>query len=222
MSINNIIAGSRKAASRYFFFLMAFVGVISMTSCSESDGEEGEYDNWEKRNEAYFNSIYTQAETAINSGDNSWKIIRTYTKDELTAKAKTDFIVVHVETEGTGTESPIYSDKVRVHYRGNYMPSASYKDGYQFESTWTGEYNLKTMKPTDISVSEKGSGFSTALMNMHKGDRWTVYIPYTLGYGASDFQKSSSSPTIPGYSTLRFDLTLVDYIHAGETYSTFQ
>lgn len=222
MSINNIIAGSRKAASRYFFFLMAFVGVISMTSCSESDGEEGEYDNWEKRNEAYFNSIYTQAETAINSGDNSWKIIRTYTKDELTAKAKTDFIVVHVETEGTGTESPIYSDKVRVHYRGNYMPSASYKDGYQFDSSWTGEYNLKTMKPTDISVSEKGSGFSTALMNMHKGDRWTVYIPYTLGYGASDFQKSSSSPTIPGYSTLRFDLTLVDYIHAGETYSTFQ
>lgn len=201
---------------------MAFVGVISMTSCSESDGEEGEYDNWEKRNEAYFNSIYTQAETAINSGDNSWKIIRTYTKDELTAKAKTDFIVVHVETEGTGTESPIYSDKVRVHYRGNYMPSASYKDGYQFDSSWTGEYNLKTMKPTDISVSEKGSGFSTALMNMHKGDRWTVYIPYTLGYGASDFQKSSSSPTIPGYSTLRFDLTLVDYIHAGETYSTFQ
>lgn len=222
MSINNIIAGSRKAASRYFFFLMAFVGVISMTSCSESDGEEGEYDNWEKRNEAYFNSIYTQAETAINSGDNSWKIIRTYTKDELTAKAKTDFIVVHVETEGTGTESPIYSDKVRVHYRGNYMPSASYKDGYQFESTWTGEYNLKTMKPTDISVSEKGSGFSTALMNMHKGDRWTVYIPYTLGYGTSDYQKSSSSPTIPGYSTLRFDLTLVDYIHAGETFSTFQ
>lgn len=201
---------------------MAFVGVISMTSCSESDGEEGEYDNWEKRNEAYFNSIYTQAETAINSGDNSWKIIRTYTKDELTAKAKTDFIVVHVETEGTGTESPIYSDKVRVHYRGNYMPSASYKDGYQFDSSWTGEYNLKTMKPTDISVSEKGSGFSTALMNMHKGDRWTVYIPYTLGYGTSDYQKSSSSPTIPGYSTLRFDLTLVDYIHAGETFSTFQ
>ncbi len=222
MSINNIIAGSRKAASRYFFFLMAFVGVISMTSCSESDGEEGEYDNWEKRNEAYFNSIYTQAETAINSGDNSWKIIRTYTKDELTAKAKTDFIVVHVETEGTGTESPIYSDKVRVHYRGNYMPSASYKDGYQFDSSWTGEYDLKTMKPTDISVSEKGSGFSTALMNMHKGDRWTVYIPYTLGYGTSDYQKSSSSPTIPGYSTLRFDLTLVDYIHAGETFSTFQ
>ncbi len=222
MSINNIIAGSRKAASRSFFFLMAFVGVISMTSCSESDGEEGEYDNWEKRNEAYFNSIYTQAETAINSGDNSWKIIRTYTKDELTAKAKTDFIVVHVETEGTGTESPIYSDKVRVHYRGNYMPSASYKDGYQFDSSWTGEYNLKTMKPTDISVSEKGSGFSTALMNMHKGDRWTVYIPYTLGYGTSDYQKSSSSPTIPGYSTLRFDLTLVDCIHAGETYSTFQ
>lgn len=225
MSIKNIIAGSRNAASKYFLFLMAFAGIISMTSCSENDDTEDEYANWEALNEAYFSSIYSKAESAIKSGDDSWKIICAFSKDSNSAKEKTDFIVAHVETEGTGTECPIYTDLVRLHYRGNLMPSPSYADGYQFDSSWSGEYNLKTMRPKEfnVGVTTTGSssttlitGFSTALMNMHKGDRWTVYIPYTLGYGTTE------SNSIPGYSTLKFDITLVDYVHAGESLPTFQ
>ena len=71
MSIRNIIAGSVSAAGKYFFFLMAFAGVISMTSCSENDDTEDEFENWQERNDKYFNDIYTQAETAIKSGDDS-------------------------------------------------------------------------------------------------------------------------------------------------------
>ena len=150
MSIRNIIAGSISAAGRYFFFFMAFVGVISMTSCKESDDTEDDFENWQERNESYFNNIYTQAETAIKSGDDSWKIIRVYSKDPLAAKAKTDFIVVHVETEGAGTESPIFTDKANVHYRGNLIPTTNYATGLQFDSSWTGEYNLKTMIPSAL------------------------------------------------------------------------
>lgn len=237
MSIRNIIAGSISAAGKYFFFLMAFAGVISMTSCSESDDTEDEFENWQERNDKYFTNIYTQAETAIKSGDDSWKIIRVFSKDSLAAKDKTDFIVVHVEAEGTGTESPIYSDKVRVHYRVKLIPSASYTDGYQFESSWTGEYNQKTMAPKDFNVngsftgtaSDATIGLITALMNMHKGDHWTIYIPYALGYGTTNHTLKYPSgtsyingPTIPAYSTQRFDVTLVDYAHAGETLPTFQ
>ena len=220
MSINNIIAGSRKAASRYFFFLMVFAGIISMASCSENDDTEDEYENWAEKNETYFNNIYAKAEAAINSGDDSWKIIRTYSKDSISAKAKTDFIVAHVETVGTGTESPIYSDTVRYHYRGRYIPTKSYPDGKQFDTTWTGEYNLKSMRPSGSYTysSTKGLGFTTALMNMHKGDRWTVYIPYTLGYGASDY----TSLGVRGYSTLIYDLTLVDFKRKGEKFPDFQ
>ena len=226
MSIRNIIAGSRNAASKYFFFIMALAGIISMTSCSESDEEE-EFANWQSKNESYFTQIYTQAETAIKSGDNSWKIIPVYSKDATAAKYMSDYIVAHVETEGTGTESPIYSDQVRVHYRGNFIPSKSHSNGFQFDSSWTGEYNLKTMMPSSFSVSGTILGFTTALMNMHKGDRWTVYIPYTLGYGATEYtptdsQGNTTGATIPAYSMLKFDLTLLDYIHAGETFSTFQ
>ena len=46
-------------------------------------------------------------------------------------------------------------------------------------------------------------------MSMHRGDHWTVYIPYQLGYGAS------ASGMVPAYSTLIFDLRLVDFSHPG-------
>ena len=205
---------------------MALAGIISMTSCSESDEEE-EFANWQSKNESYFTQIYTQAETAIKSGDNSWKIIPVYSKDATAAKYMSDYIVAHVETEGTGTESPIYSDQVRVHYRGNFIPSKSHSNGFQFDSSWTGEYNLKTMMPSSFSVSGTILGFTTALMNMHKGDRWTVYVPYNLAYGTSDYtpkdsQGNVTGSTIPAYSMLKFDLTLIDFIHKGESFPTFQ
>ena len=46
-------------------------------------------------------------------------------------------------------------------------------------------------------------------MSMHRGDHWTVYIPHQLGYG------TSASGTVPAYSTLIFDLRLVDFSHPG-------
>jgi FKBP-type peptidyl-prolyl cis-trans isomerase FklB len=48
-------------------------------------------------------------------------------------------------------------------------------------------------------------GFATALQHMHRGDHWRVTIPYQLGYGTSDYN------SIPGYSTLIFDIRLVDF-----------
>lgn len=220
MNIKNIIAGSSKTASKFFFLLVAFTCVISMASCSESDGAEDEYENWESRNDVFFNNIYDQAEKAINAGSKDWKIIRSYSKN--TASSKTDYIVVHIEKEGTGTESPIFTDSVRVHYRGRLISSANYPEGKIFDSSWSGEYNTNTIAPYGFSISKVVSGFSTALMNMRKGDRWIVYIPQSLGYGAFAQYDSNKIETIPAYSTLIYDVTLVDYVHAGENLPLFQ
>jgi len=38
---------------------------------------------------------------------------------------------------------------------------------------------------------------------MHIGDRWIIYIPYTLGYG------SRASGPIPAFSTLIFEVELL-------------
>jgi FKBP-type peptidyl-prolyl cis-trans isomerase FklB len=64
-----------------------------------------------------------------------------------------------------------------------------------------------------MSVSGLIDGMVTALMKMHIGDRWKVYIPYQLGYGTT----TSSSTSIPGYSTLIFDLTLSSYYRMDTT-----
>jgi FKBP-type peptidyl-prolyl cis-trans isomerase FklB len=50
-------------------------------------------------------------------------------------------------------------------------------------------------------------GFSTALQNMHRGDYWRVIVPYQLGYN------KESKTGIPAYSTLVFDIWLVDFWH---------
>ena len=68
---------------------------------------------------------------------------------------------------------------------------------------------------TSYQTSTNIDGFTTALMQMHEGDRWMVYIPYNLGYG------TETTDNIPAYSTLVFDLTMQAFYHAGEVVPSF-
>ena len=60
------------------------------------------------------------------------------------------------------------------------------------------------------------SAMTTALMNMHPGDRWRVYLPYQQGYG------TTSQTTIPAYSNLIFDIALQSFWHPGEQAGKFK
>ena len=191
----------------YLLALLAPVGLLS--SCSESDNEEEEFPNWKKTNEQYFNNLYAMAKSSADMGDKSWKVIRQWSLEESTAKDPYDYIVVNVLENGTGSGCPLYTDSVKVHYEGRLLPSTSYPDGYVFDKSFTGEFNPATALPANFAVSGMIDGFTTALQYMHIGDRWKVYIPYQLGYG------SSASGSIPAYSTLVFDVTLVSYYRAG-------
>ena len=46
-------------------------------------------------------------------------------------------------------------------------------------------------------------GWQLALQRMHVGDKWVVYIPYTMGYG------NRTSGPIPAFSTLIFEVELL-------------
>ena len=48
------------------------------------------------------------------------------------------------------------------------------------------------------------TGWNTALREMPVGSRWEIVIPYHLGYG------SRSAGAIKAFSTLIFDITLLD------------
>jgi len=47
---------------------------------------------------------------------------------------------------------------------------------------------------------------STALQNMEVGDKWEVWIPQELGYGAIP------QTSIPAYTTLVFEIELLEIV----------
>lgn len=177
-----------------------------ITSCSEDDNTVEEFPDWRNRNEAYFNDIY---ERARDNADGSWKLFLNYSLQDTIPTNNDDYIAVQVLEEGTGSGCPMYTDSVLVNYRGRLIPSTSYADGYVFDQSYDGEYNPETAVPAQFYVGGLIDGFTTALQHMHIGDVWRVYIPYNLGYG------ESGSSSIPGYSTLIFDIALVAYYRAG-------
>ncbi len=198
-----------------YIAMLLLATVCGLSSCSEDDNAEQEFANWQQQNDEYFASVYAKA-TA--NADGNWLILPSWTvNDSIAALSPTNNVVAHIIKSGTGSSCPIYTDSVQVHYRGRLIPSPSYPEGWVFDQSFTGNYNVDLMSPSKFAVSATVTGFTTALQYMHIGDRWEIYIPYSLGYGESDYQTSSSSSSIPGGSTLIFDLTLVGYHHPGES-----
>lgn len=185
---------------------MVLLLATAITSCSEDDNTIEEFPNWQEANIAYFNDVYAKA--TVNA-DGSWKKIKTWSKEDTIQGVPADYIVVKVLEEGTGSGCPMYTDSVRVHYRGRIIPSTSYADGFVFDQSYTGDFNPQTCTPTKFVVNGLIDGFATALQYMHIGDHWRVYMPYQLAYGESDHDN------IPAYSTLIFDIYLSGYYRPG-------
>ena len=194
------------------FFLPLMAAVFAFTACSESDGAEEEYVDWQATNETYFDNLYTTTKAKIASGDNSWKIYQCWTLDSgQVALHSYDHIFVHVVESGSRNVKPEYNDSVRVHYRGHLLPSKSYASGYVFDQSYQGTFNKDVAVPAQFKVSGLVPGFTTALQHMNLGDRWEVYIPHQLGYG------EEANGAIPAYSTLVFYIGLVGIYRYGSS-----
>ena len=202
---------------KYLIYMFALlVGGIAVTACSESDDEVDEYPNWKSTNESYYNSLYATAKQRVASGATDWKVLKSWSLGSLETDKAEDHIVARVISEGEGTESPLFTDTVRVSYRGRLLPSTSYADGYVFDQTYYGDYNPATAMPTKMAVSSLTTGFATALQYMHIGDRWEIYVPYQLAYG------EQGSDPVPAYSTLIFDMALIEVHHPGKVVPPFR
>ena len=188
------------------YILLLSLLLLSYTACSEDDSVTDEYANWQERNEEMIDLW----------ASNGLQKIRVFTQDNTTPGNNDDYIYVQVLEVGEGTESPLYTDTARVAYRGRIIPTTSYADGYVFDETYLGDFSWHTAGMSTFAVNAMVTGFSTALMNMHKGDHWRVYIPYKLGYG------TTSTNSIRGYSNLVFDIALLDYWHPGDPHPAFR
>ena len=117
---------------------------------------------------------------------------------------------------GEGTESPLYTDTVRTAYRGRMLPTTNYTNGYVFDETYIGDFSWHTAGVSSLYCGGMVDGFTTALMNMHKGDHWRVHIPYQLAY------RSVTSGSVRAYSNLIFDIAVYDYWHPGDYHPAFR
>ena len=184
-------------------FTLTLSVLFGLTSCEETT-DVGEFDNWQSRNTQFIDSIAGVAR-ANTYGD--WKVILADGLDPMKQWGNDCYVYCQVIEEGSGTEHPLFTDSVVVNYCGRLMPSATYPDGFLFDSSYSGDFNPSFNVPVGMPLSGTVPGFCTAVQNMVAGDRWNVYIPYQLGYG----EKVSAS--IPACSTLIFDINLVSFHH---------
>ena len=92
-------------------------------------------------------------------------------------------------------ESPAATDKVRVHYHGTLIT------GEVFDSS------VERGQPAEFPVNGVIRGWVEALQMMKVGEKWKLYIPAELAYGAR-----SPSPKIPANSALIFEVELLDIL----------
>ena len=117
----------------------------------------------------------------------------------LAENAKKDGVVVlpsglqyKVLVKGDGPIAKV-SDKVKVKYEGRLI------DGTVFDST-----AKHGGSPVSFAPNQVIKGWTEALCMMPVGSKWQLYIPQELGYGAR------TAGSIPAYSTLIFDVEVVD------------
>lgn len=180
--------------------LLTFV----FTSCEETK-EASKFDNWRARNEEFLDSLQQEY---TNGTDPTLKYIVPLNNNN----AK----IFYKDVTPAGTTlgaTPLYSDSVQVYYRGSYI------FGDVFDQNFTDTVpNLEFDEPLDCYISTyvdrpQGwpiatvvSGWGEVLQHMKIGQRWTVYLPQEYAYG------TSGRGSIPGYSTLIFDMQLQGFV----------
>lgn len=101
-------------------------------------------------------------------------------------------VLYEVVAEGEGDRQPSPRSIVTCHYKGSLI------SGKVFDSSYARKC------PEAFRLNELISGFQIALVNMHIGDHWIVYIPSDMGYG-----DRGAGRDIPGHSTLIFEIELL-------------
>jgi FKBP-type peptidyl-prolyl cis-trans isomerase FklB len=99
-----------------------------------------------------------------------------------------------VEQASDLSTSPRLGDQVDVFYSGITV------DGHEFANT------LSAYKPSTFPLNKVIKGWREALMLMHPGDHWIIYLPPELAYGAT-----SPSTDIPANSALIYHIKLVGF-----------
>lgn len=101
-------------------------------------------------------------------------------------------VLYKVLQSGSGTVTASPRSIVTCHYKGSLINGKVFDNSFERKC------------PEAFRVNDLISGFQIALVNMHEGDHWEVYIPSNMGYG-----DRGAGRDIPGNSTLIFEIQLI-------------
>ena len=162
--------------------------MVATASCGGSDSWE-ETTEWYKANDSWFQQQVSRQDA---NGQPYFTVLKP-------AWNPTADVLIHYHNDRRLTEgnlSPMLTSTISTQYHLSLYDGTPMDSSYLMtDSIYTGQ--LSNMIP----------GWHVALMDMRCGDSATVVIPYQMGYGAT------STSSIPAYSALKFEITLVDIPH---------
>ena len=179
----------RNKIRKIAIYLMVATVFGCITSCGSK--EEEHLDAWMIANLNALNAIrnnpeYKELQSPGNEGSIFYKVLQ----------------------RGDGTDSIKYTSTVTYYHKGLFIADYPYyniKAGDIFSQRL---FEDGIPKPAYVS-SDVINGCKTALQHMVKGDKWEIWIPYQLGYGRAGSTDSNGKVSIPGYSTLVFELEVI-------------
>ena len=174
------------------FLILLTAALMFTTSCSKDD--DNHLERWMIENQNALNAIKANPDYK-----------------ELKSPGNEGSIYYRVINKGEGKDSIYYTSTVRCYYKGwlvaDYPEFNNTKKGYIFS-----RYMFDDGPPHTTNVGiDVVRGLKTAMQHMVAGDKWEIWIPYQLGFGRDgNFDTSAKKQTIPGYSTLAYELEIVD------------
>ena len=134
--------------------------------------------------------------------------------DSRVRKAKRSYLIgnmfdhkLHAVLARINGKQAYFNSRVSVYYKGSLTDGTEFdarlfEDGTPFKCAVSSYYaNYSNSNPN--GYGSVISGWTVALQHMVEGDKYEVWIPQQLAYGASD------NGDIPAYSTLIFEIELV-------------
>lgn len=125
------------------------------------------------------------------SNEAGWKFLEENAKKDgvITLASGMQYKVLN---KGSGKFHPAVDSPCQCHYTGTLI------DGTQFDSSYA------RGPPTTFAPNQVIKGWTEAMQLMVEGDKWELYIPSELAYGAR-----GSPPKIPGDSVLIFTIEII-------------
>lgn len=177
-------------------------------SCDETN-EAGKYDYWQERNETFVDSLQRVYDAKTDPDLH-------YVIDQRDKSQRIFYKKIKSVDEG---QPPYLTSEVRLFYRGMFIDETVFftNPGEKFytrlygqldvfDSNFKGDDPSEFDTPATFRVSGVITGWIEVLQWMKPGERWEVYIPWRSAYGASGLT------AIPGYSTLIFDMELLEVV----------